>query len=86
MANLQVRNFPDSLHVALAERARNEGVTMSAYVTAHLSEVLSRPSTREWVERLNALAPAGALADVDTHAALDQARCEYDPDDRTGAP
>jgi hypothetical protein len=82
MATLQVKRFPDNLHEALARRARSEGVTMSAFVTAQLLDALSRPSAREWIQRLNAQLPVDGLPDLDASAALDEARSAYDLDSR----
>jgi hypothetical protein len=49
-------------------------------VTRTLHKELSRPTMAEWVERRRA--HAGPLRDIDTLAALDAAREEYDPDER----
>lgn len=80
MSTLQVKNLPDELHVALAARAKSEGVTMSEFVTRTLRRELSRPSMAAWVERRRA--HVGPVRDIDTLAALDAAREEYDPDER----
>jgi post-segregation antitoxin (ccd killing protein) len=80
VSTLQVKNLPEELHAALAARAKSEGVTMSEFVTRTLRKELSRPTMAEWVERRRA--HAGPLRDIDTLAALDAARDDYDPDER----
>jgi post-segregation antitoxin (ccd killing protein) len=80
VSTLQVKNLPEELHAALAARAKSEGVTMSEFVTRTLHKELSRPTMAEWVERRRA--HAGPLRDIDTLAALDAARDDYDPDER----
>lgn len=80
VGTLQVKNLPEELHAALAARAKSEGVTMSEFVKRTLHKELSRPSMAEWVERRRA--HAGPLRHIDTLAALDAAREEYDPDER----
>ena len=49
MANLQVRNIPDSLHERLRRHARLSNTTMSALVLSALERELE---SREWQERL----------------------------------
>lgn len=79
MVMLQVKNLPDDLHAALAERARREGMTMSAYVTRVLRTDLARPTVREWI--LEQEATDGPPRPIDVTAALDAARADYDPVD-----
>lgn len=49
MANLQVKNIPDTLHERLRRHARDTNRTMSAVVLAALERELAR---REWRDRL----------------------------------
>ncbi len=49
MANLQVKNIPDTLHDRLRQHARKNGVTISATVIAAIERELER---NEWRERL----------------------------------
>ena len=49
MANLQVKNIPDTLHDRLRRHARKNGVTISATVIAAIERELER---NEWRERL----------------------------------
>lgn len=77
---LQVRNLPDELHEALKERARSEGMTMSDYVTKVLRRDLSKPTMAEWIARQRR--SNEPRREIDVVAALDQAREDYDPDER----
>lgn len=47
MATLYVENFPDDLHEAIKERARQNRTTISAVVTDVLSHVIPTPTERE---------------------------------------
>ncbi len=49
MANLQVKNIPDTLHDRLRQHARKNGVTISATVITAIERELER---NEWRERL----------------------------------
>lgn len=80
MSTLQVKNLPEELHAALAARAKSEGVTMSEFVTRALHKELSRPSMADWLRGIRKVGDPGRQ--IDTLAALDAARDEYDPDER----
>lgn len=80
MSTLQVKNLPEELHAALAARAKSEGVTMSEYVKRTLHKDLSRPSMAEWLQGTKKV--GDPERQIDTLAALDAARDEYDPDER----
>lgn len=77
MSMFQVKNLPDDLHAALAERARREGVTMSTYVTGLLRADLARPTVQEWL--LEQEATDSAPRAIDVVGALEEARSDYDP-------
>jgi plasmid stability protein len=79
VSTLQVKNLPDDLHDALAARAKAEGISMSEYVTRTLRKELTKPTMAEWVANLPRI---GTGRSIDTLAALDAAREEYDPDER----
>lgn len=81
MGMLQVKNLPDELHAALAERARAQGVTMSEYVTRLLRRDLSGPTVAEWVAEQRAR--RGPVRPIDVVGALDEVRMEYDHDGRS---
>ncbi|WP_154793057.1 FitA-like ribbon-helix-helix domain-containing protein [Occultella kanbiaonis] len=82
MSMLQVRNLPEDLHQALAERARAEGMTMSEFVTRLLRRELSRPSLQDWIADRR----GGLTMPIDVVRALDDVRAEYDPDERVTPP
>jgi hypothetical protein len=42
-STLQIRNVPDELHAAIAERARARGLTISQYLLRRLSEIEGKP-------------------------------------------
>lgn len=79
MPALQVKAFPEDLHRALAQRAREEGLTIAEYVTRVLRRDLERPSIAEWLERHPA---AGEPRHIDVSQAIDHVRAEYAPEDR----
>lgn len=53
MAAIQVKDVPEDLHERARRRAREEGMTLSAYVLDTLRRDLSRPSRRAWLEMLH---------------------------------
>ena len=73
MANLQVKNMPDTLHRRLREHAREHGHTMRDLVIAAIERELSR---REWRERWE----QRPVTDLDASAAslLDESGPEFD--------
>jgi antitoxin FitA len=40
---LQIRNVPDELHAAIAERARARGLTISQYLLRRIAEIEGKP-------------------------------------------
>ncbi|MFT3899532.1 MAG: hypothetical protein QM728_04695 [Gordonia sp. (in: high G+C Gram-positive bacteria)] len=76
MSNLQVRNLPDDIHSRLSERARRLDMSMSEYVTRVLRADLDRPLFEDWA---TAARRAGTPRPIDTLAAIDATRDEYDP-------
>lgn len=80
MSMLQVKNLPEDLHHALADRARSQGISMSEYVTRLLRRDLSRPSIAEWVASQRA--DPTAARHIDVVGAIDAGRAEHDPDER----
>ncbi len=74
MATLQVKNLPADLHAAVAQRARDEHLTMSEFVTRTLRKELSRPSLDSWINSLQGRdVPA---RDIDSVAVIDEVRAE----------
>lgn len=49
---IQVRNVPDRLHRELMNRARAEGLTLTAYIENLLEREVSKPSAAEVFERV----------------------------------
>jgi plasmid stability protein len=45
--NITVRSVPDDVHQRLASRAAQAGQSMQQYLTAELTRLAARPSTRE---------------------------------------
>jgi plasmid stability protein len=74
MATLQVKNLPDDLATRLRERATDEGVTLSEYVTRLLRRDLDRPSVKQWLAHHSGVGPA--RPPIDTIALLDAVRDE----------
>ena len=72
MGQVQVRNVPPEVHEALRDRARGEGMSMSAYVLKLIMEDLELPTQREWL----ALVKHSEPVDVDSAAAVREARTE----------
>ena len=77
MATLQVRNLPDDLHTELAARSRDQGISMSEYVTRLLRGDLSRTTVEQWFA---AYPSRHSTRTVDVTTALDQVRGEYADD------
>ena len=73
MANLQVRNMPDTLHKRLREYAQEHGHTMRDLVIASIERELAR---REWHERWK----RRPVTDLDVSAAslLSESEPEFD--------
>lgn len=73
--SLQIRDVPDDLHATIRARAAHAGQSVSDYLLALLSELVSRPSMTEIVRRAEDLARAGGGARrSDAHAALRERR------------
>lgn len=60
---LQIRDVPEDVHAAVRVRAARAGVSVSDYLRELITEVVSRPTMAEVVERANALARAGGGVD-----------------------
>ncbi|WP_308466999.1 FitA-like ribbon-helix-helix domain-containing protein [Rathayibacter soli] len=77
MANLQIKDFPDEMHAALRQRAREEHVTMSHLATEMIERELARIRLNAWIAKRDAAALP--RIDVDVVALLDEVRQEYAP-------
>ncbi len=54
---IQIRNVPDELHRTLKERAANAGMTLSDYLLSEIEQVATRPTMKEWLERVRGREP-----------------------------
>lgn len=52
MTTLYIRDVDEAVAEVLKERARAQGMSLSAYVVAELAKVASRPTNAELAERL----------------------------------
>jgi plasmid stability protein len=77
MSAIQVKNFPEDLHAKLRERAARQGRSVSGYVTELLARDLSRPTTREWLDRLKQDSPTN-LTSEQILSSLHEGRVERD--------
>jgi plasmid stability protein len=77
MSAIQVKNFPEDLHARLRERAARQGRSVSGYVTDVLERDLSRPTTREWLDRLKQDPPTD-LTSEEIANSIHEGRAERD--------
>ena len=77
MSAIQVKDVPDDLHVALRERAKKRGTTLSEYVLELLRRDLEQPTLDEWFERVKQREPVD-LGDVDVVEIIREGREERD--------
>jgi plasmid stability protein len=82
MPTLQVRNLPPDLHSKLRERARRERTSMSEVTIRALERELTVMSMDEWVAEAEKLMAGVPRREISVGAALNEARKEYDPDER----
>ncbi len=54
---IQIRNVPDDLHRTLKVRAAKAGMTLSDYLLSEIEQVASKPTMKEWLERVAKLEP-----------------------------
>ncbi|MQA86061.1 MAG: hypothetical protein GEV03_15885 [Streptosporangiales bacterium] len=72
---LQIRGVPDDVHAAVRARAAQAGLSVSDYLLNLVSELVSRPTMAEVVERAKALARTGGGASrADIHAVIREGR------------
>jgi plasmid stability protein len=76
MATLNIKNFPDELHAALAERAEQERRSVAQEVIVLLEKAVQERSSRSIME----LAGLGAdyWKDIDAAAHVDEERRSWD--------
>jgi len=56
---LQIRDVPDDVHAAVRVRAAQTGLSVSDYLLRLVSELVSKPTMAEIVDRAKVLAAAG---------------------------
>ncbi|MGH3423562.1 MAG: FitA-like ribbon-helix-helix domain-containing protein [Nocardioidaceae bacterium] len=72
---LQIRDVPDEVHSAVRARAAEADLSVSDYLRDLVSELVTRPTMAEVVERAEALARAGGGASrADVKAAVRDGR------------
>ena len=57
---LQIRDVPDEVHAAVRTRAAQAGLSVSDYLLNLVSDLVTRPSMAEMVERAKMLSQVGA--------------------------
>lgn len=78
MVALQIRNVPEEVRQALAERARGRGQSLQAYLLELVTREHSRTRNIEALERLASQEPAARLDPSQTLGVLDAARAQQD--------
>lgn len=72
---LQIRDVPDEIHASVRARAAQAGLSVSDYLLSLLSELVTRPTMAEVVDRARALARTGGGARrSDIQAAIREGR------------
>lgn len=71
MANLQVKDLPDTLHDALRERASAEHVSISQLVTSMIERELRIAAMNDWLSGNRRASPR---LDLDTAALIGEVR------------
>jgi antitoxin FitA len=52
MGHIQIRNVPEDVHRTLKARAAKEGMSLSEYLLAQVTELAQRPTLEEMTERI----------------------------------
>jgi plasmid stability protein len=55
--HVQIRNMPEETHRKLKIRAAKEGMSMSDYLRLEIEKLVSRPTVKEWLERVRSREP-----------------------------
>lgn len=53
MSSIQIRNVPEQLHRELKARAATTGMTLSDYLLEEIRDVATRPTMRQWLDRVS---------------------------------
>lgn len=78
MAALQIRNVPDDVREALAERARAKGQSLQAFLLAVVEEEAQRSRNVAVLERFSDRTDGSRLTSDELAAEIDQSREERD--------
>jgi plasmid stability protein len=71
--DLLIRNLDDEAHAELKRRAEASGLSLQSYVNRLLSEHVNRPTTAQWLERLDEIEPVDHVSGADAvQAARDE--------------
>jgi plasmid stability protein len=52
MGHIQIRNVPDDVHRTLKARAAKQGMSLSEYLLAEVTDLADRPTLEELTERV----------------------------------
>jgi len=55
--HVQIRNLPEATHRKLKMRAAAEGMSISDYLRLEIERLVSRPTMKEWLERVRSRQP-----------------------------
>ena len=69
---IQIRDVPDEVYQRLAQRAAETGISVPELLRREVEKLASRPSTREWLNRVQGL--GGPARSSDAITLLDEAR------------
>ncbi|MGH3923030.1 MAG: FitA-like ribbon-helix-helix domain-containing protein [Pseudonocardiaceae bacterium] len=75
MRTLQIRDVPEDVHATVRIRAAQAGMSVSTYLLHLVTELVTRPTMAEVVERAKTLARAGGgTTRTDVQTAIRQSR------------
>jgi antitoxin FitA len=75
--HIQIRNIDSELHRKLKMRAAGEGMSMSDYLRLEIEKIVSRPTMKEWLEKVRSHEPLN-ITMADAVEAIRQGREEND--------
>ena len=65
---IQLRHVPDALHKRIKTRAKQEGLTLSAYLIREVSKMATQPTLAEMLARLATREPVTGLSESPAEA------------------
>ncbi len=80
MGHIQIRNVPEDVHRTLKARAAKQGMSLSEFLLAEVSELARLPTLEEHVERVRSrsMVDLGASAAELIHEAREERERELD--------